>query len=68
MLAHRPLLALQAAKLATSNTSKANLQGTEQNTKVHLTTHLQAVCWAAGFENETVTTGGLCSVSCSTDA
>jgi len=54
-LAHHPVLALQAAQYTTGNTAKATkLQGAEQNTKVHVTTHLQAACWAAGFENETV--------------
>ncbi len=42
--------------------------GCEQNIKVHVTIHLQATCWAAGSEKETVMTCSLCSVCCSIDA
>jgi len=42
--------------------------GCEQNIKIHVTIHLQAACWAAGSEKETVMTCSLCSVCCSIDA
>lgn len=53
------------AEYTTDNIAKATQL---QNTKVHVTTYLQAVCWAAGFDNETVVTCNLCSVCCSIDA